>query len=1013
LPRCLRLVVFISVALLLASLARIPAQEIPRRIGSWDGDSLGNHRVVLRVEMKEARDAVWAHILWRRRDQQPELKKFIMVDAATGKQLNNVIGIKISREEADIVFQPQTVPGDYFLYYLPCAGSKRSNYPKITYPRPEQTAQSDWLWNNYLSANDLKLKSWTVLPRAQVVAMESIDSLNSFWPMEVIALKSEVDSLAAANPGSTYLVFPEDRSNPIKMRDDLPARWIALGPGGPLKGIAMRGEYFTFQLGLFAMRRSIDSLALAFSDCTSGEITATLPRSAFTCFTIGGIDCASKPFAKRVSVDSGKVQALWCGVQIPAAARPGLYSGSVLVTSPGREQMQVPLQIQVSEGSVAWGGDDEPQRLSRLRWLNSKLAVDDSLVAPFTPVQTRGNAISLLGRRITLDQTGLPESIESYFTEEMTSIGTTPREILAGPVEILVEDSTGGVMQFEKTGLRFIKQAPGVVAWGVSNQAGDLTMGLFGSAEFDGTIEYTVALQTAVPVRLNDIRLRIPMVPAAAKYMMGLGFKGGLRPKAIAWTWDRARNQDGAWIGDINAGLQFGLKDENYVRPLNTNFYQLKPLVMPVSWSNGGKGGIRISDGAGEVVASAFSGQRLLEPGEILHFNFRLVVTPFKPIDTRAQWQTRYYHRFDPLDTIAATGANTINVHHATPINPFINYPFLRPEAMKAYADSAHARGMKMKIYYTVRELTNRAPELFALRSLGDEIFAHGSGGGFSWLQEHLGSDYIAAWFVPELNDAAIVNSGVSRWHNFYVEGLAWLVRNVGIDGLYLDDVAFDRLTMKRIRKVLDRGRSGSLIDLHSANQYNIRDGFANSANLYLEHFPFINRLWFGEYFDYDLPPDFWMTEVSGIPFGLMGEMLEKGGNPWRGMLYGMTSRLPWAGDPRPLWKVWDTFGMADSRMIGYWVSNNPVQTDNDSVLATVYMRKGSVLVSIASWARERQIIRLRFDWNTLGLNPQKAKIVAPEIEQFQPGVEFPADQPIPVEPGKGWLLIVDQQRGL
>jgi hypothetical protein len=737
-----------------------------------------------------------------------------------------------------------------------------------------------------------------------------------------------------------------------------------------------------------------------------------LPASAFTCFNIGGIDCASRPFVKKVSVDSGKVQALWCGVQIPASAHPGLYSGSVLVTSPGREQTRIPIQIQVSESSIAWGGDDEPQRLSRLRWLNSKLAVDDSVVVPYTPVQARGNAVSLLGRRISLDPSGLPNSIESYFTEEMTTIGTRPREILAGPVEMLVEDSSGSVLQFQKTPLRFIKQAPGVVGWAVNTQAGDLEMDLFATAEFDGTMEYTLALRTAVPIRLNDIRLRIPLVPAVAKYMMGLGFKGGFRPKDIVWIWDRSRNQDGAWIGDVNAGLQFGLKDENYVRPLNTNFYQLKPLVMPESWSNGGKGGIRISDNAGAVVINAFSGQRLLKPGGVLNYNFRLVVTPFKPIDTRAQWQTRYYHRFDPLDTVAATGANTINVHHATPINPFINYPFLRPEAMKAYADSAHARGMKMKIYYTVRELTNRAPELFALRSLGDEIFAHGSGGGFSWLQEHLGSDYIAAWFVPELKDAAIVNSGVSRWHNFYVEGLAWLVRNVGIDGLYLDDVAFDRLTMKRIRKVLDRGRPGSLIDLHSANQYNIRDGFANSANLYLEHFPYINRLWFGEYFDYDSPPDFWMTEVSGIPFGLMGEMLEKGGNPWRGMLYGMTSRLPWAGDPRPVWKVWDTFGMTGSRMIGYWVSTNPVKTDNDSVLATVYTRKGSVLVSIASWARERQTIHLRIDWKALGLNPKKVKIVAPEVASFQPGAEFTTDQLIPVEPGRGWLLVLDQQKG-
>ena len=77
-----------------------------------------------------------------------------------------------------------------------------------------------------------------------------------------------------------------------------------------------------------------------------------------------------------------------------------------------------------------------------------------------------------------------------------------------------------------------------------------------------------------------------------------------------------------------------------------------------------------------------------------------------------------------------------------------------------------------------------------------------------------------------------------------------------------------------------------------------MRDGFASSANLYLEHFPYLNRLWFGEYFDYNSAPDYWLTEISGIPFGLMGEMLQDGGNPWRGMVFGMTGRLPWSGQP-------------------------------------------------------------------------------------------------------------------
>jgi hypothetical protein len=547
------------------------------------------------------------------------------------------------------------------------------------------------------------------------------------------------------------------------------------------------------------------------------------------------------------------------------------------------------------------------------------------------------------------------------------------------------------------------------VAWESKSRAGDITMTCRAEMEFDGYVELKLEIRADRDIPLSDIVLDVPIAKDAAKYMMGLGFKGGLRPVEFAWAWDRAKNQDALWIGGVNAGLQVGLRAENYSRPLNTNFYLSKPLNMPPSWYNDGRGTVTVRETGGAVALRASSGPRTLRAGEALRFDVTLLLTPFKTIDPAAHFVRRYYHAFKPLDEIAATGANTINIHHANAINPFINYPFLRPKEMKGYIDAAHERGFKVKIYDTIRELSNRAPELFALRSLGHEVFSPGPGGGFSWLQEHLGGDYIAAWFVPELQDAAVINSGMSRWHNYYIEGLNWLAKNVGIDGLYLDDVAFDRTTMKRVRKVLDRNRPGALIDLHSANQFNPRDGFASSANLYLEHFPFLDRLWFGEYFDYNSAPDFWLVEVSGIPFGLMGEMLQDGGNPWRGMLFGMTSRLPWAGDPRPLWKAWDEFGIRDAEMIGFWVERPPVETGRGDVPATVYVKKGRALISIASWAKDPVEVRLDIDWKRLGVDPAKAKLTAPPIESFQDAAVFKPGDAISVRPGKGWLLVAGE----
>ena len=75
---------------------------------------------------------------------------------------------------------------------------------------------------------------------------------------------------------------------------------------------------------------------------------------------------------------------------------------------------------------------------------------------------------------------------------------------------------------------------------------------------------------------------------------------------------------------------------------------------------------------------------------------------------------------------------------------------------------------------------------------------------------------------------------------------------------------------------------------------------------------PFVDSLWFGESFRYNTPPDYWLTELSGLPYGLFSDMLggdchsdthcqaSSGPNPHRGMIFGMTSRFD-----EPGWVAW------------------------------------------------------------------------------------------------------------
>jgi len=973
---------------------------------AWDG-KYGNHRI--RVKVEDKAEAVWVHIPWRRRDQQPQDKAIVIVDATTGEEILNVVAVNVNREYGDVVFEPQTAPGEYYVYYLPNEISGWQYMPDVVYAQPASRANPKWLEEHGLTPEGLAKERWRNLPQAEVVDIQAIGEFHRFDPMEVIATATEIQELLASHQGCSYLLFPEDRTFPVRMSGDVPVRWIEKGPSSIFTGEAQRGEFYVFQVGVYACGQTIEDVDVEFAELKPQAGGQAIPAEAFRCFNLSGVDEFGRAFEKNFKVEKGQVRALWFGMQIPMDATAGEYESKLTITPKEAPTSELVLSLHLTEQTIEDAGDSELWRHSRLRWLNSTLGLDDEVVAPYVPLKVDGRTIECLGRSVRFGDTGLPESIQSKFALEMTRLVDEGRELLAQPVRFTVRTDEGNAVLTDGEG-HITEQTPGTVVWESQSTKDSFTLQCKAKMEFDAYIEYHLTLSSDQPVAVRDICLEIPLQRDVAKYLMGMGHKGGYRPESLDWKWDvHNKQQDSLWIGDVNAGLRLKLKGENYSRPLLNIYYRHQPLNLPPSWGNEGKGGCEVREKDEQVVIRAYSGERIIKAGEELHFDFSLLLTPFKPIDTAKHWQQRYYHQYGAVDKALEAGANIVNIHHANETNPYINYPFLRTDEMRDYIKYIHDKGMKAKIYYTVRELSNHVVEMWALRSLGDEIFVKGPGGGYSWLQEHLEKDYIRAWFDPNWQDAAIITRGTSRWNNYYIEGLAWLLKNVEIDGLYIDDMAYGREVMKRVRKVLDRLRPGCLIDLHSWNHFNERAGFASCANLYLENLPYVDRIWFGEGFDYNESPDYWLIEISGIPYGQMGEMLQGGGNPWRGMVYGMTARMPWAGNPERIWKVCDEFGIEEADMLGYWLPTCPVKTDRQDVLATAYRQPERTLVALASWADAPVECQLQIDWQSLGLRENKAKISAPAIKDFQEAASFKPGDKIPIETGRGWLLFIEK----
>ena len=192
------------------------------------------------------------------------------------------------------------------------------------------------------------------------------------------------------------------------------------------------------------------------------------------------------------------------------------------------------------------------------------------------------------------------------------------------------------------------------------------------------------------------------------------------------------------------------------------------------------------------------------------------------------------------------------------------------------------------------------------------------------------------------------------------------------------------------------------MIDLHSNTAFSL-----GSANQNLELYPYIDKTWFGEGFNFDLmPADFWLTEVSGVPFGVVNDILmHMSVNNKRGMTYGMTHR-----GFVPMWKLWDQFGIADSKMQGYWEKNPIVTLDQKNVYATTYLKEGKVLIAIGNWTNEPVKVKMNIDWERLNLKPGDVKISAPEIDNYQIERSFKVDELIPVDPKGDCLLIISKK---
>lgn len=745
-----------------------------------------------------------------------------------------------------------------------------------------------------------------------------------------------------------------------------------------LKLSMSENEIFVFQLAVLSDGEDVI------------EKISSQGESEISCINTDCVDKWGNSYTQRVALKENEYQPLFFTVRVKKLGKR-TEQNKITITSAAKS-VTFELTLEINSAPVTNLGYDDLWRLSRIKWLNSTLYQDDSVVAPYVPPVISDGRLCVLGRELELTDCGLPSQIYSKFDEGINLNGEAQKQLFYKPAEFKIGDS---LLNASKTQSNCFNNRIEILSSGEND---DYSSRVSSVLRYDGVIEYSVKIKAKRDFVSDNCSLTFFVSNDCTSLMHGLG-KRASRAKDFEFSWDNDKQQDCLFIGCVNCGMRVKFKAENYRRPLINIFYKNLPLVTPVeTWDNNGKGRISLKVRQDCTRVSAYTGEKSFRAGEERNFLFEIHMTPLKPIDYKKAFSVRYLHNnklkdeIKDIDEAYKNNLSHVIFHQGNILMPYINYPFYQVDRLRNAVKYAGKKNIGVKVYYTEREHSNHMAETFVYKALGDEIILRKRGVSHSWQKEkpqwlidNFGEDIIPGWFVKYkhgkfkgLHDFSFIVRPDTRLDNYYVEGLNWLVENVGIKGIYIDDTSLDRTTLERAKKVLQK--NNGLIDMHMWNHEEVRAGDVSCTNLYTEIMPFLDSIWLGEGFFYKkYSPEYLLAEVSGIPYGLTGQMLQDGGDLYCGMLYAMNNRYGWGHkNAVDLYRIWDDFGISYSKMLGYWHSENPVSTDNENVFCTVYLREKSALLCFYNFSKNREKFNIFTDTEKLGFIPRESKELKP-----------------------------------
>lgn len=618
-------------------------------------------------------------------------------------------------------------------------------------------------------------------------------------------------------------------------------------------------------------------------------------------------------------------------------------------------------------------------------WLGSKEGISQKVLPPWTPLKVRREGSSLRvscwGRTYSFSNFPFPAAIE-----------TAKRSILAVPIRVVAQ-ADGREQKWQWGSVKLKEQTPAKVHLSQRVTSADLTLSAETLVEYDGMIRVDWKVEPRRKVCLEELTFEIPLRPEHAKYLYYYPDYAAPweahRPGKLAKEGVTMGFNPVIWLGDEERGLEWFCESDQ-------NWHNANPKRAIEIVPNGKSVTLRLN-----LVTAPLD----LSPAACLSsppYTFGLQATPVKPVEKDA-WDYRITWLYTPvygfekrqlngellIDRLAKLGLRTLALMDWTDILCY-NAP-TEPEKLRNFVRECHKHRMKVLVYFG-SQMSERAPEFDAFL---DECSMWMRSTSYSYGENPDN-------YPPKPTQQVYRVCYRSEWQDFVAAGIARLMDEYDIDGVYLDGTGlpikchnrhhgcgyekpngsvegtfaiFDgRETVRRIYTVVKSRKPDGQVDFH------------NSGFMLIPVLGWATSYWDGEQLHAKpgtfplerLPLDMFRTEFMGRQWGVPAEFLHyvlpcKFEDEWAfTLLHDVAVRgydLPQIEFAGKIGRVFEGFGRKEGEWLPYWRNAEFVSISPDEAYASLYRHpKTGVLVVVSNLSRKEAVVTVKLDLRRLGL---------------------------------------------